>query len=337
MKPPVDQAASKARRMRQLLAAARPVVSPGVFDPVSARVAESMGFACVATSGAGLSNAVLGQPDIGLLGLRDNVDACRHIARSVDIPVMADADTGYGNAVTVYHVVQYFEEAGIVGINIEDQVMPKRCGHMRGKEVVETREMTLKIAAAIKAKRDPDFIINARTDALAVEGIEGTCRRIREYVAAGADMVYVDAIRGEGDIARAVEAAGDVPLNINMGLGIRSRPTSPLIGLQRLKELGVARVSMPRVLTSSAIMGMQKALTALRECIQSGQAVDRPDLAVDIETIAALMRYDRVSALEQELLSQELLDRKYGDEPRQYVIKAGPGTPPGPGGCASGQ
>ena len=324
MNPTNANAPSRARLMRQLLAAHRPVVSPGVFDPVSARVAESMGFTSVATSGAGLSNAVLGQPDIGLLGLRDNVDACRHIARSVDIPVMADADTGYGNAVTVYHVVQYFEEAGIVGINLEDQLMPKRCGHMRGKELVEAREMTMKIAAAVKAKRDPDFIINARTDAIAVEGIESTCQRIREYVAAGADMIYVDAIRGEDDIARAVQAAGQTPLNINMGFGIRSRPTSPLISLKRLKELGVARVSMPRVLTSSAIMGMQNALTVLRECMRTGEAVDRQDLAVGMETITALMRYERVSALEQELLGDEALDRKYGDGERQYVVKSSP-------------
>jgi 2-methylisocitrate lyase-like PEP mutase family enzyme len=205
--------------------------------------------------------------------------------------------------------------------------MPKRCGHMRGKELVEAREMTMKIAAALKAKRDPDFIINARTDAIAVEGIEGTCKRIREYVAAGADMIYVDAIRGEDDIARAVEAAGPTPVNINMGFGIRSRPTSPLIALKRLKELGVARVSMPRVLTSSAIMGMQKALTVLRECMRTGETVDRQDLAVDMETITSLMHYERVSALEQELLGDEALGRKYGDGERQYVVKSNPPLP----------
>jgi 2-methylisocitrate lyase-like PEP mutase family enzyme len=315
-------APTRARAFRELLANARPVVSPGVFDPVSARVAESMGFRSIATSGAGLSNAVLGQPDIGLLSLRENVDACRHIARSVEIPVMADADTGYGNAVTVFHVVQYFEEAGIVGVNIEDQQSPKRCGHMRGKELVEPREMAMKIAAALKARRDPDFVVNARTDALAVEGIEGTVARIREYVAAGADLVYVDAIRSEDDIARAVEAAGDVPVNVNMGFGIRSRPTSPLIPLKRLKALGVARVSMPRLLTSSAIMGMQKALLVLRECIETGEAAERPDLAVDMETITALMRYDRVSALENELLTADALARKYGDGERDYVVKS---------------
>lgn len=312
---------TRARVFRDLLANARPVVSPGVFDAVSARLAESMGFSTVATSGAGLSNALLGQPDIGIFGLRDNVDACRHIARSVGIPVMADADTGYGNAVTVFHVIEYFEEAGVVGVNMEDQLMPKRCGHMRGKELVDAREMTMKIEAALKARRDPDFVINARTDAIAVEGIDGTCARVREYVAAGADMIYADAIRTEDDIARVVDASGDTPVNVNMGFGIRTRPTSPLIPLKRLKELGVARVSMPRLLTASAISGMQKALKVLRECITTGEAADRPDLLVDMETITDLMHYERITALENSLLSGDALDRKYGAGQRDYVVK----------------
>jgi 2-methylisocitrate lyase-like PEP mutase family enzyme len=317
-------AKTRARVFRELLANARPVVSPGVFDAYSARLVESMGFSTAATSGAGLANSLLGQPDIGIFGLRDNIDACRNIARSVRIPVMADADTGYGNAVTVFHVVEYFEEAGVVGINMEDQLMPKRCGHMRGKELVETREMTLKIEAALKARKDPDFVINARTDAIAVEGIEGTQARIREYVAAGADMIYADAIRNEDDILRVLEAAGDTPVNINMGFGIRSRPTSPLIPLGRLREMGVARVSMPRLLTASAISGMQKALQVLGECIRTGEGADRPDLLVGMDTFNSLMDYDRVSALENELLSSEELQRKYRDGERHYVVQRPP-------------
>jgi 2-methylisocitrate lyase-like PEP mutase family enzyme len=168
---------TKVACMRELLRDARPVVSPGVYDCYSALIVEVMGFQCAAMSGSALSNSLIDQPDVGLLSLRENVDACRHVARTVSIPFMADADTGYGNAVSVYHVVQYFEEAGVVGINIEDQVEPKRCGHMRGKELIDAREMTLKIEAALKAKKDPDFILNARTDAIAVEGIEGAVKR----------------------------------------------------------------------------------------------------------------------------------------------------------------
>jgi 2-methylisocitrate lyase-like PEP mutase family enzyme len=315
---------SKARRLRELLTTARPVVSPGVYDGYSALMVQAMGFKTAATSGAALSNSVLGQPDIGLLGLRDNVDACRHIARTVQIPLMADAEAGYGNAVTVYHVVQYFEEAGIVGINIEDQLMPKRCGHMRGKELVEPAEMCQKIEAAVKAKRDPDFILNARTDAIAVEGIQGTVARIREYVAAGADMIYADAVRDEDDIRRVIEAAGDVPVNVNMGFGIRSRPTTPLISLARLKELGVARVSCPRVVSAGALAGMRNALAALQQCIQTGELVDRPDLVVGMEEIADLVGYARITQLENDLLSGEALQRKYGEGERDFVVRGKP-------------
>ncbi len=312
---------TKARRFRQLLATGRPLVSPGVYDGYSALMVEAMGFKTAATTGAGLANSVLGQPDIGVMSLRDNVDACRNIARTISIPLMADADTGYGNAVTVFHVVQYFEDAGVVGINIEDQVMPKRCGHMRGKELVNATEMATKIAAAVKAKRDPDFVINARTDAIAVEGIDGTVARIRAYKAAGADMVYADAIRDEDDIRRVIDAAGDTPVSVNMGFGIRSRPTTPLISLARLKELGVARVSLPRMVPAAALSGMRKALAVMRQCMETGELVDRPDLLEGMEDITRLMGYARVSHLESELLEAETLARKYEGGVQDYVIR----------------
>ena len=320
--PLAPPAKTKARLLRELLATARPVLSPGVYDGYSALMVEAMGFSTAATTGAGLSNAILGQPDIGLFGLRDNVDACRNIARTVSIPLMADADTGYGNALTVYHVVQYFEEAGVVGINIEDQLIPKRCGHMRGKELVEPIEMAKKIEAAIKARRDPDFIINARTDAIAVEGMDATVRRIREYAAAGADMIYADAVRSEDDVQRVVEAAGELPVSVNMGFGIRTRPTTPLISLNRLKALGVARVSVPRLLPAAALSGMRKALAVMRQCIQTGELVDRPDLLDSMEDITQLVGYARISRLENELLPHETLLRKYTDGDHDYVVRA---------------
>lgn len=314
---------TKARTFRELLQSARPLVSPGVYDGYSARLVEQMGYKTAATTGAGLSNAVLGQPDIGIMSLLENVNACRHIARSVAIPMMADADTGYGNAVTVFHTVQYFEEAGLVGINIEDQVWPKRCGAMRGKEVIDTREMCMKIEAAQKAKRDPDFVINARTDAIAVEGIEGAVKRAREYAAAGADMIYPDAVRSEDDIQRILDAVPDTPVNINMGFGVRARPTTPLVSLKRLKEMGVARVSCPRMLTAAAISGMKKALEQMRWCIETGEIADRPDLLASMEEIAELAGYERIDALEQAFTVKEELDRRYGEAPRGMVVKKG--------------
>lgn len=317
-----DQGAMKSKRrvLRELLAGARPLVSPGVYDGYSARLVEAMGFKTAATTGSGLANALLVQPDIGVLGLLENVAACRHLARAVAIPLMADADTGYGNAVTVFHTVEYFEEAGIAGINIEDQAWPKRCGHMRGKDLIDVREMCKKIEAAVKAKKDPDFIINARTDAIAVEGIEGAVARAKAYAAAGADMIYPDAVRDEDDIRRVVEAVPDTPVNINMGFGVRSRPTTPLVPLARLKALGVARVSCPRMLTAAAISGMRKALEQMRWCIETGEAADRPDLLAGMEEITALAGYDRIDALEQQFSLEEDLARRYGGE-RGYVVR----------------
>lgn len=317
---------TKARRMRELLRDARPLVSPGVYDGYSVRLVESMGFKTAATTGSGLANARLVQPDIGILSLLENVDACRALARSVGIPLTADADTGYGNAVTVYHTVQYFEEAGVVGINLEDQVMPKRCGHMRGKDLVSIAEMCRKIEAATRARKDPDFIINARTDAIAIGGIDDAVMRAKAYASAGADMIYPDAIRSEDDIARIVEAVPDTPVQINMGFGVRARPTSPLIGLKRLAALGVARVSCPRMLTAAAIMGMRKALGVMQETMISGEAVDRPDLLVGIEDITELMGYAHIAELEQAFMLEEDLDRRYGDAPRELVVRAAGST-----------
>src|SRR5262249_31300322 len=154
----------------------------------------------------------------------------RNIARSVSIPVTCDADTGYGNPVNVYHTVRSFEEAGAAGINIEDQVSPKRCGHMAGKEVIPLEEMVKKIEAACLARKDDDCVVIARTDAIAVEGIEQTLKRIRAYGDAGADIVFPDAVPNEDTIRRIVDVG--VPITLNMGFGILERPTSPLVPIK---------------------------------------------------------------------------------------------------------
>jgi len=146
-------------------------------------------------------------------------------------------------------------------------------------------------------------------------------KRVKEYVAAGADMIYPDAVHGEDEIARLVEVAGDVPVNIGMGFGVRSRPTTPLIPLRRLKKLGVARVSCPRMMSASALMGMRKALEVMMQCIATGEAADRPDLLISMEELTDLVGYRRISKLEQELLSREHLERKYGADERDYVIR----------------
>jgi len=304
---------TKTQRMRALINSGKIVVSPGVYDGYSVRLVEAMGFETASTTGAGLANSRIGQPDVGIMTLRDNVEACHHIARSVQIPVMSDADNGYGNAVSVYHTVQYFEEAGVAGINIEDQVSPKRCGHLRGKELIDEREMAKKIEAAVKARRDPDFIINARTDAVAIEGIEGAIRRAKLYIAAGADMAYPDAITSEDEIKRFVDGV-KAPVSISMGFGLRGRATTPLISVKRLQAIGVTRVSYSRLLTSAAVRGMMNALSAFRDGLDSEEATERPDLVAEITDITDLMGYARITALESEFLLEDQIEKKYGGD-----------------------
>jgi len=251
---------TKARRLRELLRTARPVVSPGVYDGYSARLVETMGFKTAATTGAGLTNSVIVQPDIGIFGLRDNVDACRHLARSVSIPLTADADTGYGNAVTVYHVVQYFEEAGIVGINVEDQLAPKRCGHLDGKALISTGEMAGKIKAALDTREEA--LVIARTDAVAVEGLEPALERAERYAEAGADMLFIEALRSVDEMKAAnARFKGKVPLMANMVEGGKT----PVLSTAELQSIGYSFAIFPGGTVRSIAFGLQEYFASLRK------------------------------------------------------------------------
>jgi 2-methylisocitrate lyase-like PEP mutase family enzyme len=299
------------RKFRALLARGGLIVAPGVYDGYSARLVEKAGYEMAATTGAGISNSLLGIDDIGVMGLSENVNHCRMLARTLTIPLTADADTGYGNPMNAHYTVQMFEEAGLAGINIEDQVHPKRCGHMPGKEVVPLAEGVKKIEAACLARRDDAFAIIARTDALAIEGLDGMLRRARAYAEAGADMIFADAIRTEDQIKRLVDMAR-VPVTVNMGFGIRARPTTPLMPTKRLAEIGVRRVTLPRMLPAAAILGMTRALEVMKEAIAAGEPADRPDLLADMDAIMQLMDYDAMRELERRLLTIEALEMKYG-------------------------
>ena len=284
--------------LKRMLARPGILVSPGVYDCYSALLAQQAGFELVSTTGAGLVNARLGYPDVGIFSLRDNLEACRAIARAVDLPVSADAETGYGNAATVHYVVREFEATGVGAVSIEDQVSPKRCGHVAGKDVIPTHDMVAKIRAAVDARRDPDFLIIARTDAIAVEGIEKTCERIRAYEAAGADVIFPDAVRGEDDI-RAVVAAVSIPVRINMGFGLRTRATTPLMSVPQLEKLGVRWVSLSRLLPAAALRGMSAALQAMRASMREEAATEREDLVATMAEIQDLMDYAHYFRVEE--------------------------------------
>jgi carboxyvinyl-carboxyphosphonate phosphorylmutase len=239
-----------------LLGSGQTIVAPGAFDPLAARLVEEAGFGAVYMTGFGTSAALLGRPDVGLLTMTEMADNAGRIAACVDIPVIADADTGYGNPLNVIRTVGAFEAAGVAGIHIEDQVAPKKCGHMDGKRVIGAPEMAQKVKAAVEARTDPDFVIIARTDARAVEGLESALDRARRYRDAGADALFIEALVSEAEIEEAVRAFPDVPLLFNWAEGGKTPP----VGLDRLTELGYRIVIFPIATLLAATAAMRRVL-----------------------------------------------------------------------------
>jgi 2,3-dimethylmalate lyase len=230
-----------APRLAELLRAQEPILAPGAYDALTARLIEQAGFPAVYMTGFGTSASLLGRPDVGLLTMSQMVDNARRIAQAVDVPVIADADTGYGNPLNVIRTVQEYELAGVSAIHIEDQVMPKKCGHIENKQVIAAAEMTEKIRAAVEARSTSDFLIIARTDARAIEGLDNALRRARAYREAGADILFVEAPQNEDEVAQVARAFPNVPLLFNWAEGGKTPP----MPLERLKELGYRLIIFP--------------------------------------------------------------------------------------------
>ena len=246
--------------LRRLLAGGEPVVAPGAYDALSARIIEEAGFPAVYMTGFGTSASLLGRPDIGLLTMTQMVDNARRIAQAVDVPVISDADTGYGNPLNVIRTVQEYERAGVSAIHIEDQIMPKKCGHMENKQVIPSAEMEEKIRAATEARACDDFLIIARTDARAVEGLDSALHRARAYREAGADVLFVEAPQSEDEVALVARAFPDVPLLFNWAEGGKTPP----MPLARLKELGYRIVIFPIGALLAAANAVRAAVAELR-------------------------------------------------------------------------
>lgn len=278
-------------RLRHLIERDAVVLVPGVYDGVSARLVEAVGFEAAQCSGYGFSAALLGQPDVGLLGLSAVVRHTKNLCAAVDVPVMADADTGYGNPVNVHHAVREFERAGAAGINLEDQTWPKRCGHMDGKSVVPAARMVEKVRAAVDAREDEDLVINARTDAIATHDVEEAIRRGNRYADAGADLVFVEAPESEADVERVIDGI-DAPVSINMLDGGKT----PRIPIERLDDFGAARVSSPLTALLSAAQGMRECLEALH-ADGSTAAVD--DRLMGFSEFTDLVGLPEIEALER--------------------------------------
>jgi 2,3-dimethylmalate lyase len=236
------------------------VLAPGCYDALGARLVQEAGFSAAYMTGFGSAASRLGRPDVGLLSMSEMVDNARRIVDAVDIPVVADADTGYGNSINVIRTVREYEAAGVAAIHLEDQVMPKKCGHMDGKQVVPANEMAAKVAAAVAARRSPEFLIIARTDARAIEGLQAALERGRIYREAGADALFVEAPQSESDIRAVVEAFPDVPLLFNYGEGGKT----PAVTHDFLRALGFSLVIFPLTLLLSATAAMRAALARLK-------------------------------------------------------------------------
>ncbi len=247
-------------RLRELLAGDLPVLLPGCYDALGARLIEQAGFDAVYMTGFGTSASLLGRPDVGLLGLSEMVDNARRIVAAVDRPVVADADTGYGNQINVIRTIQAYEQAGVAGVHIEDQVLPKKCGHMEGKQVVSAAEFEAKIAAAVAARSNPDFVVIARTDARATHGFEAAIDRAKAAAAAGADLLFVEALI-DGDELRAVaDELADHKLVFNWAEGGKTPPLTHA----EIAELGFAAVIMPISTLLAATRAMQEVLARIK-------------------------------------------------------------------------
>lgn len=262
--------------LRGLFEAGEMVLAPGCYDALGARLIEEAGFRAAYMTGFGSAASRLGRPDIGLMSLPEMVDNARQIAQAVDIPLIADADTGYGNSINVIRTVREYEAAGVAAIHLEDQVMPKKCGHMEGKQVVPTAEMAAKVAAAVAARSSPQFLIIARTDARAVEGLDAALSRARAYREAGADALFVEAPQSEAEIEAIARAFPDVPLLFNYAEGGKTPPVTHAF----LNDLGFSIVIFP-------LSVLLAATGAIRSVLQRIKADGSP-----IELLPALPQFD---------------------------------------------
>jgi 2,3-dimethylmalate lyase len=249
-----------APRLRELLRGPEPILAPGAYDGLSARLVEAAGFPAVYMTGFGTSASLLGRPDVGLLDRAEMVGNARRIAAAVQVPVIADADTGYGNPIGVVRTVQDYERAGVAGIHLEDQLAPKRCGHLEGKQMILAQEMAAKIAAAVDARSSSDFVVIARTDARAVEGMQSALERARRYRDAGADVLFVEAPQDEDEVAAVARAFPDVPLLFNWAEGGKTPPLT----YERLRDLGFRIVIFPISTLLAATRAIREVLDVIR-------------------------------------------------------------------------
>jgi 2,3-dimethylmalate lyase len=299
--------------LRKAILERRAVVVPGCHDALSAKVIERCGFEAIQISGYGLAASLLGKPDVGLVQMKDVLDLSWNIAQAVRLPVMADVDTGGGNAVNAAEVTERLIAMGLAGMNIEDQVFPKRCGHMAGKEVISADEMAGKVRACaqVRDRLDADFILNARTDVFAAEGLDEAIRRCNLYLRAGADLAFIDGIRTRTDIEKAV-AGVKGPLSVNLMDAISGMKTE-LVPIPELAKMRVGRVSIPVASCMVTHQALTAFFTALRES-PSGILPGATHWVSSFEEFTDFVGLKEYRKMEDEFLPGQRLETKYGGD-----------------------
>jgi 2-methylisocitrate lyase-like PEP mutase family enzyme len=295
------------RNLRQRLAAPSILVAPGAYDAFTARLIETSKFEAVYFSGAGLSYTSLASPDLGLLTQAEMVDRVRSIANVIDVPLIADGDTGYGNATNVRRTVQLYEQAGASAIQLEDQQFPKRCGHFAGKELIPADEMAGKIRAAVSARESSEFLIIARTDAAGVVGIEAAIERSHKYAEAGADVLFVESPQSESELQTVAQALPDTPLMANMVEGGRT----PLLQAETLERLGYSLVIYPNSLTR---LFAQAGLELLEELRRSGSTEALNEQMMSFGELNELLDLETFRSFEDEYLPKPNTDIGGGEQ-----------------------
>lgn len=245
--------------LKKLLNRKQLLVAPGCFDGLSARLVQETGFEAAYLSGGAMARS-MGIPDIGLVTMSESIERAAQVVSAIQIPVIADADTGYGNAVNLVRSVREFERIGVAAIHIEDQITPKRCGHLDGKEVISRAEMEMKLKAALDTRSDPDFCIIARTDARGVHGLEDAIGRAQAFAKLGVDAIFVEAPQSESELAEIPKRLPDVPLLVNVFKGGKT----PMLPMERLQQMGYRIAIYPSETQRAAIHAMRNALTTLK-------------------------------------------------------------------------
>ncbi len=281
------------KRLKELFARKRLLVAPGAFDGLSARLVEEAGFEAVYLSGGAVARS-MGVPDIGLVTMSEVIERAAEVVSAVKIPVIADADTGYGNALNLVRAVRELERTGAAAIHIEDQVTPKRCGHLEGKEVISLAEMEKKLEAALAARSDPDFAIIGRTDSRAIHGLDDAIRRGKSFARLGADAVFIEAAESEAELESIAASIPEAPLMVNMFKGGKT----PLLPASRLEKMGFRIAIFPSDSQRAAIHAMREALALLKR--------DGSTEAMD-ERLATFKERDKIVGLQE----WEQMEKKY--------------------------